>query len=84
MLLYSRYSLVPERLRRLTFFTVSVSRASEFDPNQAKNSVDWSKMALAALFGRRKSPEEMLKQNQRALNKVGVLERLCNLSNTVL
>lgn len=27
-------------------------------------------MALAALFGRRKSPEEMLRQNQRALNKV--------------
>lgn len=27
-------------------------------------------MALAALFGRRKTPEEMLRQNQRALNKV--------------
>ena len=27
-------------------------------------------MALAGLFGRRKTPEEMLKQNQRALNKV--------------
>lgn len=27
-------------------------------------------MALAALFGRRKTPEELLRQNQRALNKV--------------
>ena len=27
-------------------------------------------MALAALFGRRKTPEEMLRQNQRALTKV--------------
>ncbi len=27
-------------------------------------------MALAALFGKRKTPEEMLRQNQRALNKV--------------
>ena len=27
-------------------------------------------MAFAALFGRRKTPEEMLRQNQRALNKV--------------
>lgn len=29
------------------------------------------RMALAALFGRRKTPEEMLRQNQRALQKVG-------------
>ncbi len=29
-------------------------------------------MALAALFGKRKTPEEMLRQNQRALNKVNV------------
>ena len=30
-------------------------------------------MAFAALFGKRKTPEEMLRQNQRALNKVGTL-----------
>ena len=29
-------------------------------------------MALAAIFGRRKTPEEMLRQNQRALNKVSL------------
>ena len=28
------------------------------------------KMPLEFLFGRRKTPEEILKQNQRALNKV--------------
>lgn len=27
-------------------------------------------MALAAIFGRRKTPEELLRQNQRALTKV--------------
>ena len=27
-------------------------------------------MALSALFGKRKTPEEMLRQNQRALTKV--------------
>lgn len=32
-----------------------------------------SRMALAAIFGRRKTPEEMLRQNQRALTKVSCL-----------
>ncbi len=39
------------------------------------NSV-WKKMAFAALFGKRKTPEELLRQNQRALTKVRLLTTL--------